>query len=246
MFRNRRIAILLVILALLLLNNNPVSNGLQVDDFPIGLSVVYEIWINHWIPNETAIGYNIEYDITSWIDQDNLNVEYYIWTNVSTWEVSDTVQLSGIDYTVAKKTYFKWVSETDYFECFKLEGGFVFSDYFNSTSVFYEANLGLLVGFFKSVHRDNGSSHYIAIHDVDVGIIGTNFGLFYPLVTDPWGTTTTTTPETTGTTWFPDSTTTTSGIQTTTVYKLPDVNLVIVVGIIIEIFVIIVLIQRRK
>jgi len=230
--RRNRIAVLSVLLGVLLV----VQTGFTTVDaqdmaFPIDLSVTYEFWINHWIPDETPVRTTLEYGITKWVDKENLIVEYYlngsrfedrldnikiettdyppIWTNVSTWEISDTVQLSGIVYTVAKKTYFRWVHQTDYFECYKLQRSFLCSsNLHNSTSIMYEAHLGLLVGFFKSIGRTDDGSNYYQIHTVEIGIIGTNFDLFYPLVKDPYGTisTTETSPTTSITTENPPTT----------------------------------------
>jgi hypothetical protein len=239
-------------------------------EFPIDLTVNYDFWINHWIPGETPIGSTLEYSITDWVDKENLTVEYYlnssrfedrlnnikidttdyppICTNVSTWKVSDAVQLSGISYTVVQKTYFKWVPQTDYFECYKLERGLLYSsNLFNSTSIFYEANLGLLVGFFKSIMQTDDGSSYHPIHAVQVGILGTNFGLFHPLVADPYGTTTTTIPTPTTTT----TTTTSTTSETTSQNSRPsqptlNVTFVISVGIIIECIIIVVLLKRKQ
>lgn len=239
-------------------------------EFPIDLTVNYEFWINRWIPGETPVGCTLEYSITDWVDKENLTVEYYlnssrfedrlnnikidttdyppIWTNVSTWTVYDTVQLSGISYTVVQKTYFKWIPQTDYFECYKLERGLLYSsNLFNSTSIFYEANLGLLVAFSKSIMQTDDGSNYYPIHAVQLGIIGTSFGLFHPLVEDPYGATTTT-PTPTATT----STTTSTTSETISQNSKPslpvidDTTAIISVGIVIECIIIVVLLIRKQ
>jgi len=251
---------------LLLIQTGFTTINAQGMEFPIDLTVNYGFWINHWIPNETPIGYTLEYSVTNWVDKENLTVEYYlnnsrfedvfnnikidttdyppIWTNVSTWEVSDTVLLSGISYTVDKKTYFKWVPQTDYFECYKLTRSFLYSsNLFNSTSIFYEANLGLLVGFFKSILQTDDGSGYYQIHTVEVGIIGTNFDLFHPLVEDPFGTSTTS-PETATTTTTPITTnSSTSTANNPLTNLIGPIDLVLLIAIQVELLV---LIQLRK
>jgi len=251
---------------LLLIQTGFTTSNAQGMDFPIDLAVNYEFWINHWIPGETPIGYTLEYSVANWVDKENLTVEYYlnnsrfedslnnikiettdyppIWTNVSTWGVSDTVQLSGLDYTVSKKTYFKWVSLTDYFECYKLERIVLYSNLFNSTSVFYESNLGLLVGFFKSILRTDDGSRYYEIHTVDMGIIGTNFGLFHPLVENPYGTTTIS-HETTTTTESSLPSTTTS-ITSFVISPQLSLNVILGFGIFIEIIILLAIVPSKR
>jgi hypothetical protein len=270
--RRTKVAGLSLLLGMLLVFQIGLTTVIAQDaEFPVDLVVNYEFWINHWIPEETPIGITLEYSITDWIDKENLTVEYYlnssrfedrlnnikiettdyppIWTNVSTWEVGNTIQLSGLDYAVAQKTFFKWVPQTDYFECYKLERGFLYSNLFNSTSIFYEVNLGLLVGFFKSVGRTDDGSSYYPIHTVDVGIIETNFDLFQSLIEDPYGTsttsTTTTTPSTTTMTTSPTSETTIQ-ISEPTQFPMNNTIVALSVGIVIECIIAVLLIIRKQ
>ncbi|MFW9957030.1 MAG: hypothetical protein ACFFCT_03075 [Candidatus Odinarchaeota archaeon] len=266
--RRKKVTVFSLLLGMLLLiQTGFATSNAQGMEFPIDLTVNYEFWINHWIPDETPIGYTLEYNVTNWIDKENLTVEYYlnstrfedrldsikiettdyppIWTNVSTWKISDTVQLSGIDYTIDEKMYFKWVSETDYFECFKIARSFLYSsDLFNSTSIFYEANLGLLVGFFKTILRTDDGHNYYGIHSVQIGIIGTNFDLFHPLVENPYGTSIITYPETTTTTRTPITTRpSTSTASNPLTSLIGPIDLVLLIAIQVELLV---LIQLRK
>jgi hypothetical protein len=102
-----------------------------------------------------------------------------------------------------------------------------------------------LVGFFKSISRTTDGHSYYPIHSVDVGIIGTNFGLFQPLVEDPYGTTTTS-PETTATTGIPSTTNTSTNPSSNPQTSLiSPIDLFFLIAIPIEFLILILILKFR-
>jgi hypothetical protein len=60
----------------MIFGQNPfASHSVQADEFPIGLTMVYDVWVDNFIPPGPAYGYTMEYIVTRWIDEENLLLE---------------------------------------------------------------------------------------------------------------------------------------------------------------------------
>jgi hypothetical protein len=221
----------------------------QSDEFPIDLYIAYDIWVDNIIPPGPAFGYNITYHFTRWIDQDDLVIEYELnfdgseetlvdrlpeilfnfslypplWVNVSSWEVDDLINLSGIVYEIEETTYHDWNDR--YYECFYLYYTTWLVGSPNATAIFYHSDLGILTGFFSSTEIDDEEFLF------EVWLLDTNFGDYFPLLD-----------------YLPGSveTTTTSTNTTTIPIVIGSQDVLLVAAIMVEIVIIALIFRTKK
>lgn len=274
MLRKRDFVVFAFMIGLIFLSNNITPVHAQPENFPIGLNITYVVAVDTPdLHNE----YQYTFDFIRWIDQENLTVEYEVnqlsrvlpfheihmlgpdrpplWMDVSSWSVSDTIEISGIGHPIISMEDYM-VSGVDRCDTFRLESVVQANGRENATSFWYHAQLGLLIDYLRVDVDIPSNSLIMAYTDF---IIDSNFDQFnLPTFTVPVPTQTTSTPSTTTSTTDtttstpsfppPGQTTTSNPISTTTSADAPTVGLteILGVGIIIEILIILELVRRRK
>ncbi|MHA2160698.1 MAG: hypothetical protein ACXABN_15980 [Candidatus Thorarchaeota archaeon] len=264
MFGRSRLSFLSILFILVMIfGQNPfASHSVQADEFPIGLTMVYDVWVDNFIPPGPAYGYTMEYIVTRWIDEENLLLECNrsiegvndtlittfanitldipgyppIWMNVSSWEVDDIIVFSGEEYQIYETAYTVW--NDGYFESYHLFN----ATNGNGTYASYHSPLGVLTEYGRLSTISNGSTTEVSY---GIYLLDTNFVDFFPLLETP-PTTTTITTGTTGTTETTGSTTPPPSSIQQTGEPLTGLTLVFGIGIVIEIFVIILFLRQRK
>lgn len=275
MLGKHKIVVFAFMFGLILLSNYVVPTYAQPDDFPIGMNLTYVVVVDiPSVPLHTEV-WN-EYEFIRWIDQENLTVEYEIgfvtfikrfheillpgpdlpplWMDVSTWNVGDTIEISGSYYPIIIMESM-FIGPPGSVLCFRLETVVEANNRENATSFWYDAQLGLLVDYTR-MDIDIPSDEMIKANLVF--LVDGNFNEFNPpTFTVPVTTTTTTTTtippdttttSTTTTTYPPDQTTTTPTTSTARSMIIPLVGLneVFGIGIMIEVIVIILVLRQRK
>ena len=268
---NHKAAIFVIVMGLVLLGCHIVPAHAQREDYPIGMNLVYIT--NVFFQYAPAIPeYEIKYDFIRWIDEDSLHVEYEqdsmmcnqsfldvrlpmpelprLWLNVSTWELWDTIEMSGFLYrfVVIEDMFFGTLGTH---ECYRLEYILESDGFENATSLWYHSITGTLVEYLHSTAKTDGTWSW----NYNSFVLDGNFHHFNPptfSVPQPTTTTTippyTTTPSETTTpttpTSYPPQQTTTTTSPTTGGYELPvGLNEVLTIGIAIELFVILLFVR---
>ncbi|MHA2116509.1 MAG: hypothetical protein ACXABM_13505 [Candidatus Thorarchaeota archaeon] len=156
--------------------------------------------------------------------------------NVSSWEVDDIIVFSGEEYQIYETAYTVW--NDGYFESYHLFN----ATNGNGTYASYHSPLGVLTEYGRLSTISNGSTTEVSY---GIYLLDTNFVDFFPLLETP-PTTTTITTGTTGTTETTGSTTPPPSSIQQTGEPLTGLTLVFGIGIVIEIFVIILFLRQRK
>ncbi|MFW9974187.1 MAG: hypothetical protein ACFFDQ_02825 [Candidatus Thorarchaeota archaeon] len=265
---NHKIILFVLVLGFIFLSNQVgVTHASQADDFPIGMYLQYHVY--NEIPPST-FEYNIRYDFIQWIDRESLLIKYEkdsvtniaplpgirlispdlppLWMDVSLLQLGQMIEISGTNYDILiKEDYF--LPGYGYYECFRLEYIIQENGRENASSLWYHGQLGILCDYLR-VDMDIEANEMIEA--LNVFVLESNFNQYSP-PTFTTTTSTTTTATTVITTTSPTSTTsptqtTSSGMSTTTPATVSPIILteILGLGIIIEIIIIVVLLQRKR
>ena len=262
MFQRRKVVLLSMSIGLILFGASayPISIA-QSNNFPIGLYMNYDIsvYIDDLLgypDNE----YGITYNFTRWIDKENNVVEYLrnfdgvsatfvrsltdvnldlpgnppIWRNVSTWEISDMYELSGVNYEVHKK-----LTGGEY-ESFLLWNVTQSGNVTMKTMLRYHWVLGILVDYNRETNSTDGSHQY---ERFDLFLLDTNLFNYCPPINYSQPTTSaTSTPSTSQPYTTPITTPDING----PIFTLPSMTVFLSVGIVMESIIIVLLFSRRQ
>jgi hypothetical protein len=267
MFRKKcKILLIAFMFGLIFVSSNVtrVQAQAQVDNFPIGLYIVYTVDQDHDI-------YNIRYDFREWVNRETLLIEYElddvtyiehlyeihldghehppIWLDPSLFETQSIFTFSGYPYHyVGIETH--WVPGIEE-DCFRIEYSITDGSMENWSILYYHCETGIMVDYIHAAFYEPGVERAGYMNE----IYGTNLDEFNPLtITIPeTGTTTTSSPTTTSptstTTSYQQTSTppnnpTTSSISTGNL-QITSLSPVLGFGVVVEIIVIIFILQRR-
>lgn len=211
-----RLSMILIISSLLLLNHaTAVVEGQSYTEFPSGLHVSYLIRSESLVPSEDPIVITTTFEFISvgwnqfvWFNKSwygtwtytgrplygiNINRDFpgnpLVFADTSAWTINDVVDVSK-DYTIEDMTIQEWNGLP--YECFQLENEHTGMLGFYKTTVFYHAEIGLLLGLYSTTERLNDS---VVIDEFEISITDSNFDEFQSPLTSS---TSTTTKSTTG------------------------------------------------
>ena len=254
-------------LIFLSINFTPANAQAQPDNFPIGMYIVYTV--DSQIPPVKENIYTIGYDFRQWIDQESLLVEYEkenvtyidplfgicldgpehppIWIDVSLFQSPSVFVFAGINYTYTIIEEI-WCGSLGDQECFRLEYLRQERGMENWSIVYYHCETGMLLDYTHAAYDLNEDT---LIEGYSEFIFGTNLDEFNPptiTMPEPTTTTPTTTSTSTATTSSSTQTTSSSTTSATTSAIASPVGLseMLALGIIVEIIIIFVLLEKKR
>ena len=137
------------------------TSAIDIDDFPVGLRLIYESWTE--IFNGPASGDSFFYEFTRWDDEgmnlieSRIDVVHNIWLDfpgkpyllvyTDFLIIGESYKISGTDYDIVNQSVVSF-SEIEV-ECFQLVNVVTTDGFENTTSLFYESEYGIIIAMVR-------------------------------------------------------------------------------------------------